>query len=261
MILGKLKKRSYFVLSMFLVLVAQSCSSDYDRFVDEVDSPQNAMTRSNGMEYDVVLQSREFKEYDAQYGNFVSLVREVITRMSKEEKDEFLKLATLCRSEPDKYQPLFEYKVALILGGDSTRISNAYSLLLEKKKVLLENKTLEEKIVGNEGIISMDIRDKWMETNGKHLVTTRTTLKSRSESDKIQRCKERCWKQYEITLNQIDAEYLCASTANIASCAISGGTTIIGNLIVQVGLGAAYIISCEAARDTYDLCIDACDDN
>lgn len=261
MILVKLKRKVYFVLSMSLVLIVQGCSFEYDGFVGEVDSPLYAVTRSNGMDYNTVLQSREFEEYDAQYGNFVSLVREVITRMSQEDKEEFLKLAILYHSEPDKYQSLFEYKVVLILGDDSTRISNAYSLLLEKKKVLLENKTLKEKLVGNEDFISMDIRDKWMGTNSKHLVTTRTTLKNRSESDKIQRCKDRCWKQYEITLKQIDAEYLCASTANIASCAISGGTAILGNLIIQVGLGAAYIIACEAARDTYDLCIDACNDN
>lgn len=260
MILVKLKRKSHFVLAMFLVLIVQSCSFEYDRFVDEVDSPQNAMTRSNGMEYDVVLQSREFKEYDAQYGNFVSLVREVITRMSKEEKDEFLKLATLCRSEPDKYQSLFEYKVALILGDDSTRISNAYSLLLEKKKVLLENRTLKEKLVGNEDIISMNIRDKWMETNSKYLVTTRVALKSRSESDKIQRCKERCWKEYEITLKGIDDDYACATAMNVASCIATGGSSGILNVALQIGLGAAYISACDRARDRYELCIDACGD-
>lgn len=83
MILVKLKKRSHFVLSMFLVLIVQSCSFEYDRFVDEVDSPQNAMTRSNGMEYDVVLQSREFEEYDSNYANLIGIVNEITSRMSK----------------------------------------------------------------------------------------------------------------------------------------------------------------------------------
>lgn len=260
MILVKLKRKSHFVLAMFLVFIVQGCSFEYDRFVDEVDSSQNALTRSNGMEYDVVLQSREFKEYDAQYGNFVSMVREVLARMSQEEKDEFLKLATLCRSEPDKYQSLFEYKVALILGDDSTRISNAYSLLLEKKKVLLENRTLEEKIAGNEDIISMNIRDKWMETNSKHFVTTRTILKNRSESDKIQRCKERCWQAYQITLKGLDDDYACASAMNIASCLATGGASGVLNLALQIGLGAAYLSACDRARDTYELCVDGCDD-
>ena len=65
MVLVKLKRRGLFVLVMFLVLIVQSCSFEYDRFVDEADSPQNAMTLSNGIEYDVVLQSREFEEYDS----------------------------------------------------------------------------------------------------------------------------------------------------------------------------------------------------
>ena len=49
MVLVKLKRRGLFVLVMFLVLIVQSCSFEYDRFVDEADSPQNAMTRSNGI--------------------------------------------------------------------------------------------------------------------------------------------------------------------------------------------------------------------
>ena len=88
MVLVKLKRRGLFVLVMFLVLIVQSCSFEYDRFVDEADSPQNAMTRSNGIEYDVVLQSREFEEYDSNYANLIGIVNEIISRMSKEEKME-----------------------------------------------------------------------------------------------------------------------------------------------------------------------------
>lgn len=134
MVLVKLKRRGLFVLVMFLVLIVQSCSFEYDRFVDEADSPQNAMTRSNGIEYDVVLQSREFEEYDSNYANLIGIVNEIISRMSKEEKMELSKLGKLYLSDSKRYETLFEYEVANILGSDSIKTKEAFSSVLEAKK-------------------------------------------------------------------------------------------------------------------------------
>ena len=158
MVLVKLKRRGLFVLVMFLVLIVQSCSFEYDRFVDEADSPQNAMTRSNGIEYDVVLQSREFEEYDSNYANLIGIVNEIISRMSKEEKMELSKLGKLYLSDSKRYETLFEYEVANILGSDSIKTKEAFSSVLEAKKRLIENKKINEKIKGNENLISAELQ-------------------------------------------------------------------------------------------------------
>lgn len=249
------------MLVMVTAFIMHGCSLENDEFLDRMDLSMDEENQTSSVtDYGIVVRSQEFKEYDVQYGDFVSLVREVTSKMSQEDKDELLKLAALYRSDQEKYQSLFEYKVASILGEDSTRISNAYSLLLEKKKVLLENKTLKEKIADNEELISMNTREKWMGIGDNQFVPVRTTLKTRSENDKIQRCKERCYRQYEIDLRGIDADYACATAVNIASCIATGGTSGFLNLATQLGLGIAYTIACDGARDTYQLCVDGCND-
>lgn len=261
MILVKSKSRLFLMLVMLTAFIMHGCSLENDEFLDRMDLSMDEENQTSSVtDYGIVVRSQEFKEYDVQYGDFVSLVREVTSKMSQEDKDELLKLAALYRSDQEKYQSLLEYKAASILGEDSTRISNAYSLLLEKKKVLLENKTLNEKIAGNEELISMGLREKWMGIGDNQFVPIRTTLKTRSENDKIQRCKDRCYRQYEIQLKSIDSDYACASAANIISCMATGGTSFLFNLAIQTTLGAAYIIACEGARDTYQLCVEGCND-
>lgn len=264
MILEKSKSRFFFMVVMLIAFIMHGCDLENDEFLDRMNLSTDLENQTSAVtDYEIVVRSQEFKGYDFQYRDFVSLVREVTSRMSQEEKDELLKLAALYRSNPEKYQSLFEYKVASILDEDSTKISNAYCLLLEKKKQLLENKTLKEKIAGNEEIISLNTREKWMEIDDNQFIPVRMTLKTRSENenDKIQRCKERCQRQYEITLKGIDADYACATAVNITSCLATGGTSGLLNLATQLGLGLAYTVACDCARDTYRLCVDGCNDN
>ena len=190
MVLVKLKRRGLFVLVMFLVLIVQSCSFEYDRFVDEADSPQNAMTRSNGIEYDVVLQSREFEEYDSNYANLIGIVNEIISRMSKEEKMELSKLGKLYLSDSKRYETLFEYEVANILGSDSIKTKEAFSSVLEAKKRLIENKKINEKIKGNENLISAELQIN-RNLNSLFMRNSAVMLKNRTENnlDKLRECK------------------------------------------------------------------------
>lgn len=260
MILVKLKKRSHFVLSMFLVLIVQSCSFEYDRFVDEVDSPQNAMTRSNGMEYDVVLQSQEFEEYDSNYANLIGIVNEITSRMSKEEKTELLKLGKLYLADSKRYETLFEYKVANILGSDSVRTKEVFFSVLEAKKKLIENKNINEKIKGNEQLITAELQIN-RKQNSLFMRNSTVMLKSRTENnlDKLSECKSMCKEEYDIKTDKIDAMYLCGTAINLALCLGSLGYGAPAGVINQIGLTMVLQIERDEAIKEYDLCIRGCE--
>ena len=227
MVLVKLKRRGLFVLVMFLVLIVQSCSFEYDRFVDEADSPQNAMTRSNGIEYDVVLQSREFEEY---------------------------------LSDSKRYETLFEYEVANILGSDSIKTKEAFSSVLEAKKRLIENKKINEKIKGNENLISAELQIN-RNLNSLFMRNSAVMLKNRTENnlDKLRECKSMCKESYDNATDKIDAAYLCGTAINLALCLGSLGISAPGGVINQIGLTIILQIEREEALENYDLCIRGCE--
>ena len=247
MVLVKLKRRGLFVLVMFLVLIVQSCSFEYDRFVDEADSPQNAMTRSNGIEYDVVLQSREFEEYDSNYANLIGIVNEIISRMSKEEKMELSKLGKLYLSDSKRYETLFEYEVANILGSDSIKTKEAFSSVLEKIK-------------GNENLISAELQIN-RNLNSLFMRNSAVMLKNRTENnlDKLRECKSMCKESYDNATDKIDAAYLCGTAINLALCLGSLGISAPGGVINQIGLTIILQIEREEALENYDLCIRGCE--
>ena len=249
MVLVKLKRRGLFVLVMFLVLIVQSCSFEYDRFVDEADSPQNAMTRSNGIEYDVVLQSREFEEYDSNYANLIGIVNEIISRMSKEEKMELSKLGKLYLSDSKRYETLFEYEVANILGSDSIKTKEAFSSVLEA-----------EKIKGNENLISAELQIN-RNLNSLFMRNSAVMLKNRTENnlDKLRECKSMCKESYDNATDKIDAAYLCGTAINLALCLGSLGISAPGGVINQIGLTIILQIEREEALENYDLCIRGCE--
>ena len=260
MVLVKLKRRGLFVLVMFLVLIVQSCSFEYDRFVDEADSPQNAMTRSNGIEYDVVLQSREFEEYDSNYANLIGIVNEIISRMSKEEKMVLSKLGKLYLSDSKRYETLFEYEVANILGSDSIKTKEAFSSVLEAKKRLIENKKINEKIKGNENLISAELQIN-RNLNSLFMRNSAVMLKNRTENnlDKLRECKSMCKESYDNATDKIDAAYLCGTAINLALCLGSLGISAPGGVINQIGLTIILQIEREEALENYDLCIRGCE--
>ena len=83
MILGNLKKRPYLVF-MLSCLIMQSCNSDYDEFVADTGVSNNETVT----QYEAVLQSNEFKEYDSKYTNLMSIIDDVASKnnLMKNEK-------------------------------------------------------------------------------------------------------------------------------------------------------------------------------
>ena len=149
MILGNLKKRPYLVF-MLSCLIMQSCNSDYDEFVADTGVSNNETVT----QYEAVLQSNEFKEYDSKYTNLMSIIDDVASRMTEEEKNELSKLGELYVSDPERYSTLFRYEVTKVLGNDSIRAKGALSLVLEAKNNLMKNEKLKKEIEGNEVLIS-----------------------------------------------------------------------------------------------------------
>ena len=119
MILGNLKKRPYLVF-MLSCLIMQSCNSDYDEFVADTGVSNNETVT----QYEAVLQSNEFKEYDSKYTNLMSIIDDVASRMTEEEKNELSKLGELYVSDPERYSTLFRYEVTKVLGNKLTECNS-----------------------------------------------------------------------------------------------------------------------------------------
>lgn len=259
MILGMWKRRGFFVLVMFLVLIVQSCSFEYDKYLDEVDSPQN-VTRPSEIGYETVLQSREFVEYDSYYTNLIGIVNDIISRMSKEEKAELLKLGKLYLSDSKRYETLFEYEVANILGGDLIKTKEAFTSVLEAKNRLIENKKINEIIKGKENLISAELQIN-RNFNSLFMRSSNVILKSRTENnlDKLTECKSLCKESYDNATDKIDAAYLCGTAINLALCLGSLGISAPVGVINQLGLTMMLQIERQEAVKNYDICIRNCE--
>lgn len=87
---------------MLSCLIMQSCNSDYDEFVADTGVSNNETVT----QYEAVLQSNEFKEYDSKYTNLMSIIDDVASRMTEEEKNELSKLGELYVSDPERYSTI-----------------------------------------------------------------------------------------------------------------------------------------------------------
>lgn len=254
MILEKRKNAMSFIFVISVLFVVYGCSPEANDILGNAGMSNNQDQMSMTTDYDMIIESREFKMYDFQYGNFTTMIREITSRMSQTDQEEFLNLARLYRSDQEKYQSLFEYQVKMILGDDSTKIMNVYSSLLQTKEVLLKNEVLKKKIEVNEELISANLQEKWLGIDNKLLTPM---IKTRTENQ-VQNCIDRCKRQYDIDMEAIEREHACATAVNIGTCIATGGTSFLGNLIAQVGIGGAYIIACDHAKKSCENCIDGC---
>ena len=253
MVLGKFKRNPFLVLTLLLGVIFQSCNSDYDEYVDEAEHSK----KENTTDYDVVLQSREFKNYDFKYSNLMVIIEEVTCRMSKEEEVELIELAKLYMSDSDRYSALFRYKVANILGSDSIRVKDAFASVLEAKKTLMNNKKLSDKMSGREKLIFAELQ---INRDAVLIEGTTPIVKTRTENiSKLAQCKAICISEYESTDHKLAELYLCGSAVNIALCAMSSGAAIPIIVIEQIGLTMAIDAERREAIRVRENCYRRCD--
>lgn len=255
MILGNLKKRPYLVF-MLSCLIMQSCNSDYDEFVADTSVSNNETVT----QYEAVLQSNEFKEYDSKYTNLMSIIDDVASRMTEEEKNELSKLGELYVSDPERYSTLFRYEVTKVLGNDSIRAKGALSLVLEAKNNLMKNEKLKKEIEGNEVLISAELKVN-RDINSRFISGYTPILKTRVENnlDKLTECNSLCKESYDNRTDVADAALLCGTAVNIAMCLGSLGVSAPGGVVTQLGLTIIYRNEKEAALKDYDICTRNCE--
>lgn len=233
-----------------------SCSNDY---YDDT-SLENNTSQEIISDYDLVVQSREFQEYESNYSEFICTVSEITALMSDEEKKELVNLADLYRTDPSRFQSLFEYKIGIILGDDSVRIKESYSLLLESKENLLGKKNLKKKIEENEDLVFTKLQDGIIAINTPNLAPLiKTRGPETVDSDKLRKCKDICYDECQNKLKTLKRDYICTSAINITTCMLSGGTTGPFNFLTQIGLSTTCVVKVDEARDAYDICIRRCE--
>lgn len=257
MILERIKKKSFLVLTMLLGIIIQSCGSECDEFADGTNVAINVPATG----YEAVLESSEFKEFDSKYTSFMAVIGEVTSRMTQEQKEELLKLSNLYMSDPERYNDLFTYEVANVFNNDLIRAKERLSSLLEAQKYLVKNKKLSQNIKGNEKLIlaelqvNRDINSKVM-NNFTPIVKTRREI---DDLDKLRECKSLCKESYDNTTDALDTAYLCETAFNVLACVLSSGADIAPAVVIQLGLTEALYIQRDLAVKDYDICIRNCE--
>lgn len=235
-----------------LVISFNACSGDM--FEDTLTNDDNA-SDINMEEYAELVQSSEFKEYSSKYVGLETVVDDLTSKMSNEEKNDFLNVANLYLSDPERYQALFEYQTAQLIANDNSHdVRKKYVSLLEAKESLVNNEHLYS-LIKKDNIL---IKEELQKGLGLERDKLSPVIKTRTEGGKFGQCVSLCRSQYDNDIYYANLAYGCASAVNIGFCLASAGTSIGGNIWTQMGLIAAVNIARQQARSDYDNCVANC---
>ena len=245
-------------LTVCMFIAFQGCSSDETFFGVGMWNEEEPTTRSALSDFDVVIESAEFQNYVSKYKSYVDIVLDIMKKADAEDRKELNDIIELYHSEPEKYLSLLNYKSAMIIGNDSIIAKDAYCELMAAKESLLKNKNLSEKIIGNED----DYQDYLnAEIFGLHQeeYTVPLRVKTRGESENLQKCKELCEEKYESDVELALGIFTCESAASVATCIGSLGLASLGDLIAELGFAGAYLWSYHEAGVQKRICEENCE--
>ena len=232
------------------MMIAWGCSSEFDSYLEEQNSweTQTAMTRSVGSECEEVFQSDEFKALSEEYANFASLVRKSLDGISQEEKEELSELFVLYKSDSLRYKTICEhYARTVLFKNHMSQVEQCYVSLLKAKDELLSNDRFKTIMGENE----KDITSQLMLNAGQCIPEDASVvpLKTRSESDCLQLCKE----QYDSDMRYAYAIMACETAANIGGCLLGLGITVPSAAWLQGFIFAQYELASKKALDDYEI--------
>lgn len=247
-------KKNLLIVSGIAIVVFYSCSGDlFEIPVEESKTDDMSMEVENS--YDRVVQSHEFKVYDSSCANFISIMRELTNRMSQEKQNELVELASLYRSDPQKYQSLYKYQIDnFLLKGDSIRVKEAYGLLLNARSNFMKNKVLKKEIERSGELVSARLSDNLIKSDGISVLM----LKTRAPENGNQKCLNICKEDYEASLNHAYALMGCATAFNIGACIFSFGLSVPAAAWTQAGIFAVYQIEVNKIEGDYERCKRRC---
>lgn len=204
--------------------------------------------------YNKVIQSSDFEQYNSYCVNFISIVRELTNRMSKEEQEELVELTSLYRSDPQRYESLYKYQVdKILLKKDSIRVREAYSLLLDARKKIIGNQALKSDIEKSTDLISTRLSENWINLKESSLVK----LKTRTESGN-QACLDACKEDYNASMRHAYTIMSCGTVLNIGACVFSLGLSVPAAAWTQAGIFAFYQIEVNKIEGDYERCKRRC---
>lgn len=153
---------------------------------------------------------------------------------------------------------MLQHKSAIVIGNDSIIAKDAYCELMAAKESLLKNKSLSEKITGNEDdfqdYLNAEIFGLFQEE-----CTVPLRVKTRGELDKLQRCKDLCEEQYDSDVQLALGLFICESAANLSTCVGTLGLASWGNLIAELGISGAYLWAYYQAGVQKRICDENCE--
>lgn len=249
--INNLLNRNFSLMVVFVLALFYSCSSDFE----DVENKTDDLSMKSTSSYDMVVESREFKAYDSECANFISIIRESVNRMSQEEQDEFSNLIRLYLSEPQKYESLLKYRFDnSVFGQDSVRINKSSVMLLKARDNLMKNKIVCENIKKNESAILARLKENLGNPDD---VGFYPMIKTRTEDGK-QKCLNLCKEQLDADINHAYLVMSCGTVANIAACVFSLGVSVPVAGFNQALLITYYGLEENKAKADYERCKRGC---